>query len=70
LPRKKEAARIVIAAPVSGRYFDTNLQEADKIEVLVQPRDFYAVGQIYETFGDFPDEALIDLLKKAEHQHQ
>jgi putative phosphoribosyl transferase len=69
LCRKKEAARIVIAVPVSGSRFDINLQEADKIEVLVQPREFHAVGQVYETFGDFPDEALIDLLKKAEQEH-
>ncbi|MFA6085524.1 phosphoribosyltransferase [Mucilaginibacter sp.] len=70
LCRKREAALIVIAVPVSGLQFDAHLQEADKIEVLVQPRDFYAVGQAYETFGDFPDEALMDLLKKAEQEHQ
>lgn len=66
LCRKKEAAKIIIAAPVSGTRYDENLDEADAIEVLVQPHAFYAVGQVYETFGDFNDKELMQLLKQAE----
>lgn len=64
LCRKKNAAKIVLAAPVSGMHFDEHLHEADAIEVLIQPPGFYAVGQVYEQFGDFPDEELLDLLRK------
>jgi len=62
LCRKKKAVRIIIGAPVSGTSFDPHLQEADKIEVLIQPPDFYAVGQVYQEFGDFSDQELLDLI--------
>ncbi|TZF81328.1 phosphoribosyltransferase [Pedobacter sp. BS3] len=65
LCRKKQAAKVIVAAPVSGKRYDTHLNEADAIEVMVQPHDFYAVGQVYETFGDFTDSQLLNLLKKA-----
>ena len=68
LCKKKRAAKIVIAAPVSGTRFDKNLKEADEIEVLVQPQQFYAVGQVYETFEDFTDEELMQLLAKAKRE--
>ena len=62
LCRKKEAAKVIIAAPVSGVNFDEHLEEADAIEVLIQPSAFYAVGQVYDEFGDFDDQQLIELL--------
>jgi putative phosphoribosyl transferase len=68
LCRQKEVDRVVIAAPVSGTSFDMHLHEADDIEVLLQPKDFYAVGQAYETFGDFPDAQVSVLLEKAEQE--
>lgn len=61
---RKGASSIIIASPVSGSSFDNNLRKADAIEVLVQPDSFYAVGQVYEEFGDFNDEDLLDLLNK------
>lgn len=70
LCRKKEAASIVVAVPVSGQHFDTNLQEADEIEVLLQRREFHSIGQVYKVFDDVLDEELIDLLKKAELEYQ
>jgi len=45
LCRKRGASNVVIAAPVSGMHFDLRLKEADDIVILVQPRNFYAVGQ-------------------------
>lgn len=62
LCRKRGASRVIIAAPVSGTRFDKKLQTADNIEVLVQPRNFRAVGQAYRSFGDFSDDELIQLL--------
>jgi len=70
LCKKRKADKIVIAAPVSGTRFDKNLKEADEIEVLVQPPQFYAVGQAYEKFGDFTDEELMQLLVKAETEKE
>jgi putative phosphoribosyl transferase len=65
LCRKKNARQIIIAAPVAGKRFDKGLDEADAMEILVQPQNFHAVGQVYYSFGDFSDEELIALLKKA-----
>ena len=64
LCRKKKAARVIIAAPVSGMSYDEGLYEADAIEVLLQPDSFYAVGQVYKQFGDFDDARVIDLLNQ------
>jgi putative phosphoribosyl transferase len=66
LCKKNKAAKVVIAAPVSGKSFDKNLWEADEIEIVVKPEPFYAVGQVYEKFGDFPDEELLKLLAQSE----
>lgn len=62
LCRKKGVEKVIIAAPVSGLKYDKHLEEADAIEVLVQPHSFYAVGQVYEEFGDFQDQQLVELL--------
>jgi predicted phosphoribosyltransferase len=64
LCKKKKAAKVVIAAPVSGNSFDKNLWEAD--EIVAKPEPFYAVGQVYEKFGDFSDEELLKLLPQSE----
>lgn len=65
LCRKKGASKVIIAVPVSGLNYDSHLDEADEIEVLVQPKSFYAVGQVYEEFGDFGDQQLVELLGMA-----
>lgn len=70
LCRKKSAAKIIIAAPVSGSTFDANLNKADKIEIMIKPQPFSAVGQVYETFGDFDDDDLIQLLNRLEQGQQ
>ncbi|WP_134088096.1 phosphoribosyltransferase [Olivibacter sp. XZL3] len=65
LCKKKKATKVVIAVPVAGRSFDARLEEADAIEVVVKPEPFFAVGQVYERFGDFPDDQLLKLLDRA-----
>lgn len=67
LCKKKKAAKVIIAAPVSGSRFDENLYKADEIEIMVKPQPFYAVGQVYEVFGDFNDRELLKLLAKRQH---
>ena len=70
LCQKNGAARVIIAAPVSGITYDQNLRKADRLEILHQPSPFYAVGQVYEVFGDFPDDQMLQLLKKAEAEQK
>lgn len=69
LCRKKLAAKVIIAVPVSGTTYNEHLDEADAVEVFIKPASFYAVGQVYEEFEDFEDEELIALLEKAEREH-
>jgi len=64
LCRRKKAAKIIIAAPVSGTSYNEELDEADAIEVLIKPASFFAVGQVYENFEEFGDEKLMALLEK------
>ena len=66
LCRKKKASLVIIAAPVSGTRYDKNLENADALEILVQPESFYAVGQVYERFGDFTDEEVEEILLQSE----
>ncbi|GAB2766600.1 phosphoribosyltransferase [Rhabdobacter roseus] len=68
LCQQKEAAKVVVAAPVSGTTYDRGLQKADALEVLVQPRPFFSVGQAYEDFGEFTDEQLAALMRQAESE--
>ena len=65
LCRRKRAGRIIIASPVSGSNYDRHLKEADAIEVLLQPENFYGVGQVYDQFEDFTDERVLALLKQV-----
>jgi predicted phosphoribosyltransferase len=65
LCRKKQAAQIIVAAPVSGNSYDPHLDEADAVEVLIRPEGFHAVGQVYLDFSEFDDSQLLEILKKA-----
>lgn len=64
LCRKRNAAKAIIAVPVCGKNYDTHLDEADVIEVLVRPGLFYAVGQVYAFFGDLSDDQLLNIMDK------
>ncbi len=62
--KSRGAGKLVVAAPVSGRRFASKVIElADDIRILVQPNDFYAVGQVYEDFYNLSDNQLIKILK-------
>jgi putative phosphoribosyl transferase len=65
LCRQRKARKIILASPVSGRRYDPALDEADAFEILVQPENFHAVGQVYYSFDDFTDDQLLALMKKA-----
>lgn len=64
LCRKRKAAKIVVASPVSGKNFVKEIYDlADEIVILEKPEDFYAVGQVYEDFHGMEDEEVMELLE-------
>jgi len=70
LCRNQKAARVVVAAPVSGTHYVTDIGElADEIVIAQQPQMFFAVGQAYEDFHHVSDAEVIILLEEF-HQRQ
>lgn len=62
--RNKEAAKIVVAAPVSGTDLVAQLQkEVDEIIILKILEPFHSVSQVYLTFPQIEDEEAIALLE-------
>lgn len=67
LCRNRNAAKIIVAAPVSGQSLISEISQlADEIVVVTQPEDFYAVGQVYGDFHGLSDEEVMSLLNKFE----
>lgn len=64
LCKAKNAARVIVAAPVSGRRYVSEINAlADEVVIVDQPDDFYAVGQVYEDFHHLSDKEVTDLLR-------
>jgi len=60
LCKNQKAARVVVAAPVSGRRYLKEIDiMADEVVVAEQPEMFYAVGQVYEDFHNLADQEVI-----------
>lgn len=67
--RNEKAARIVAAAPVSGRQVaDEIARIADEMVVLQTLAFFHAVAQVYQDWYDLSDEEVIEILKKWEQE--
>ncbi|MDB5275680.1 MAG: phosphoribosyltransferase [Ferruginibacter sp.] len=67
--KKKEAAKIVVAAPVSGNAILRQLRkEADEVVILETPAFYHAVSQAYESFGQVTDDEALGLLEKWQKQ--
>lgn len=65
LCHEKKAAKIVVAVPVSGKEYVKEINElADEVEIIIQPEDFSAVGQVYEDFQGLEDEEVLAILEK------
>lgn len=70
LCRNKEAAKVIVAAPVSGKSYVSEIDElADEVIIFEQPELFYAVGQVYEDFRAVSDEEVIHLMQKFERSN-
>jgi predicted phosphoribosyltransferase len=67
LCKNRKTARIVVAAPVSGADYVSEVNSlADDVVIAEQPRNFYAVGQVYDDFHSVSDEEVISLLEDFE----
>lgn len=65
LCKKQGAARIVVAAPVSGRDKKRELlAEADEVVVLETPAFYRSVSQAYESFYNLTDEEAKSFLER------
>lgn len=62
------AAKVIVAAPVSGDEYVSEINDlADEVVIVEKPGMFYAVGQVYEDFHHLSDEEVIQLLDDFEH---
>ena len=65
--RQLQPARLVVAVPVApNRTCERLKKEVDELVCLQTPLSFHAIGQFYEDFSQVPDEAVIELLKRAQ----
>lgn len=68
LLHQEGAEEIILAIPVAPPSSVRRLAAAahvDRVVCLYEPRDFYAIGQFYENFGQVSDEEAIALLEGA-----
>jgi putative phosphoribosyl transferase len=64
--RKMDVARIVVAAPAGApETCEELIREANEVFCLIQPTDFFAVGEFYADFPQTSDEEVRALLNPA-----
>ena len=64
--RKREPARLVVAAPVAAPdIVDALRREVDEVVCLHQPEDLYAIGLWYEDFRQVSNEEVGRILERA-----
>lgn len=64
LCKKHKPAKLVVAVPVSGTNFVSQIKKADELVILYQPSYFIGVGQAYDDFSQLTDEQVLSFLKK------
>ena len=63
--RAAGAKQIVVAVPVGAPdRIDAIRQLCDRVECLLEPQSFCAVGQFYRHFEQVPDERVVELLRE------
>jgi putative phosphoribosyl transferase len=70
LCKKHKPEKIVVAVPVSGSNFNTDIHTADELVILYQPSYFLGVGQAYEDFSQLTDDEVLSFLKKDKFASQ
>ena len=70
--KNQEAAKIVVAAPVSGPDMVGKLKkEVDNVVILETPGFFHAVSQAYLSFEQVSDDEALELYEKwKDEKHQ
>lgn len=62
--RKRQPARVILAAPIGPtQSMDTLARACDEVVVLATPEPFYAVGRFYLSFEQVTDDQVIAALK-------
>lgn len=66
--KQQKPARLVVAVPTGAPTSCAAIEpQIDELVCLMQPRDFYAVGQWYEHFSQTSDEEVAGLLEESRH---
>lgn len=69
--KKGGAARIVVAAPVSGKDKKRELlEEVDEVVILETPSFYHAVSQAYESFYNLTDEEAKDFMLRWQKERR
>lgn len=67
LCRRKNARKIVVASPVTGKDTKEALQElADEVVILEVPLAFHAVAEAYNNWYDVPDGEVIQIMEMSQ----
>lgn len=67
LCRFKKAAKVIVAAPVSGKNYVSDIADlADEVVIASQPKSFFAVGQVYNDFHNLSDQEVSEILSDFE----
>lgn len=67
--KKKEAGKIVVAAPVASESIEKELsKEADEVVILDTPVFFHAVSQVYESFCNLTDQQALAFMERWENE--
>lgn len=65
LCKKKNARKIVVAAPVSGKNMAKEIHDlADEVFIAFKPAIFRGVGEFYEDFKQVSDHEVFNILNK------
>ena len=67
--KKRNARKIIVAAPVSGYEMEEELAEkADEVVILEKPDDYFAVSQAYLSFYNLSDEDALKFMQRWEKE--
>jgi len=67
--KKRNAGKIIVAAPVSGYEMEKQLAEkADEVVILEKPDDYFAVSQGYLSFYNLSDEDALIFMQRWEKE--
>jgi putative phosphoribosyl transferase len=65
LCKSRKAARVIVAAPVSGRQYVAEINElADEVVIVQKPFFLDSVGQVYTDFHHLSDEEVVNVLNE------